>query len=368
MDGSVALAHDYLLLLRGAERTFAAMADLFPAAPVFTLFYDEAATHRRFASHPVTVSPLEQFGVDQGNFRRFLPLLPFAAAGLSARGYELVLSSSSAFAHGVAVADDAVHVSYCHTPFRYAWFERERALAELPRPARPALDLVLGGIRHRDRSIARHVTRFVANSELCRERIARFWGRDSAVVHPPVDVERFCTGVVADYFLIVSALVRHKRVEEALEAADRANRKVVVVGEGPESPRLRARFSDRHYFAGRVSDSRLEELYASARALIVPNVEEFGIAAVEAQASGRPVVGLDAGGLRETVISGVTGELIPEGCPDALAEALRSIDFERYDSEEILRNAARFSGAAFGPRLFAEIEAARADPRRTGGP
>lgn len=360
MEPRVALAHDYLLVLRGAERTFAAMADLAPEAPIFTLFYDPDGTQHRFDGHRVVTSPLARAGIHQGNFRRLLPLLPLAASRLSTRGHGLVLSSSSAFAHGVSIDADAVHVCYCHTPFRYAWFEQERAMAEVPAVARPLLRLALSGIRSRDRRIASSVTRYVANSELCRERIQRFWGRDADVVHPPVELDRFLPGEPADRFLVVTELVRHKRVDLALSAADRAGRRVVVVGEGPDGARLRSQFGERHEFLGRVSDDRLAGLYASALALIVPNVEEFGIAAVEAQAAGRPVVGADAGGLRETVIPGETGELLPEGDIDALAEALRNIDFSRYDSGAIRGNAERFSVAAFQERMREQIAVAQA--------
>jgi glycosyltransferase involved in cell wall biosynthesis len=355
----VGLAHDYLLVMRGAERTFAAIADLAPEAPIYTLMYDAAGTEGHFDGREVVTSPLQRLGVGQRGFRRLLPLYPLAAARLRADGHDIVVSSSSAFAHGVRVADDAVHVCYCHSPFRYAWFERERALAEVPAPLRPLLAATLRGIRRRDRAIASRVTRYVANSVFCQERIRRFWGRDANVVHPPVDVDRFTPGEPEDFFLVVGELVRHKRTDLALDAAERAGRRVVVVGEGPELERLRARYGHLHEFRGRLSDAELEDLYPRALALIVPNVEEFGIAAVEAQAAGRPVVGADVGGLTETVIGGETGELVPDGDLDALTEVLADGDFTRYDSGRIRRNAERFSTAEFRRRLTAEVEQAQ---------
>jgi glycosyltransferase involved in cell wall biosynthesis len=358
--GSIGLAHDYLLVMRGAERTFAAIAELAPGARVYTLLYDRDGTGGRFDGHPVTTSWLQRLPVRQRGFRALLPLLPGAAARLPADGHDLVLSSSSAFAHGVRTAGDAVHVCYCHTPFRYAWFERERALGELPRPLRPALDSTLRRIRERDVRIARGVTRYVANSRLCQERIRRFWDRDAEVVHPPVEVERFGPGEPEDFFLVVGEVVSHKRVGQALEAASRARRRVVVVGDGPELGALRARYGSTHDFRGRVDDAELERLYPRALALIVPAIEEFGIAAVEAQAAGRPVVGVDAGGLTETVVPGETGELVPEGDVDALAEVLRNTDFTRFDPARIRRNAERFSRAEFQRRLRAEVDQARA--------
>jgi glycosyltransferase involved in cell wall biosynthesis len=308
----------------------------------------------------VRVSRLQRLGATQDTFRRLLPLFPLAAERLPVSGHDVVISSSSAFAHGVRPSPGAVHVCYCHSPFRYAWFERERALGELPRPLRPLLDATLGRIRRRDLEIARGVTRYVANSRLCQERIRRFWDRDAAVVHPPVEVERFAPGEPEDFFLTVGEVTRHKRLPVALDAASRAGKRVVVVGDGPELARLRARYGGAHEFLGRVSDAELETLYPRALALIVPGVEEFGIAAVEAQAAGRPVVGVDAGGLRETVIGGETGELVPEDDVAAMAEVLGATDFTRYDAGALRRNAERFSRAAFQERLRAEIDQALA--------
>jgi glycosyltransferase involved in cell wall biosynthesis len=358
--GSVGLAHDFLLVMRGAERTFAAIADMAPGAPIYTLLYDEAGTDGRFGAHPVVTSRLQRLPLRQKGFRALLPLMAGEAKRLPAQDHSLVVSSSSAFAHGVRTAPDAVHVCYCHSPFRYAWFERERALSELPRPLRPPLDLTLRRVRRRDLEIAREVTHYVANSRFCQERIQRFWDRDAPVVYPPVAVERFSTGEPEDFFLMVGEVVRHKRHALALEAAKRAGRRVVVVGEGPELGRLQAQYAGVHTFAGRLSDAELEQLYPRALALIVPNVEEFGIAAVEAQAAGRPVVGADAGGVRETVIAGETGELVPEDDVDALAEVLAHTDFTRFDSARIRTNAERFSTGTFQRRFAAEVSAAQA--------
>jgi glycosyltransferase involved in cell wall biosynthesis len=354
----VGLAHDYLLVMRGAERTFAAIAELAPSAPIYTLLYDEAGTERRFAGHPVKTSALQRLPLRQKGFRALLPLFPGAASRLPVDGHRLVVSSSSAFAHGVRTADDTVHLCYCHSPFRYAWFERERALGEVPRVARPVLGRTLDRVQERDREIARHVTRYVANSKLCQERIARFWERDAAIVHPPVDIERFAPGEPEDFFLIVGEVVRHKCHDLALEAAKRAGRKVVVVGDGPELPRLRTEFEGIHDFPGRVSDESLQDLYSRALALIVPNVEEFGIVAVEAQAAGRPVLAVDGGGSLETVVEGETGVFVPQDDVDAMAEALRDTDFTRFDSATVRANAERFSRARFQDHLVAEVRKA----------
>ena len=219
--------------------------------------------------------------------------------------------------------------------------------------------MTLDRVRDWDRAAASRVTRYIANSDLVRQRIARYYGREAAIVHPPVDVERFQAREPEDFFLVVCELVPHKRVDVALEAARRAGRRVKVVGSGPDLERLRARFPDSAELLGRVDDASLNDLYARAAALIVPNVEEFGIAAVEAQAAGRPVLAVDAGGTRETVVDGVTGVLVPApASANTLAEVMREVDFTRFATPAIQRNARRFGRARFKKELMAEVACA----------
>jgi glycosyltransferase involved in cell wall biosynthesis len=357
-DGSVVLVHDYLLVMRGAERTFSAIADSYPDAPIATLLYDPIGTEGRFGHRDVRTSFLQRVAADQRRFRRFLPLLPLAAERLPLDGARVVISSSSAFAHGVRPGPDAVHVSYCHSPFRYVWHERRRTEEAVSATVRPAMRVVLGRVRGWDVRASRRVTAYVANSELTRQRIADYYGRESTVVHPPVDVERFArVPAPEDYFLLVGEVTNHKNPEVALTAAERAGVKVKVVGDGPDLPRLRQRFP-RATFLGRVDDARLIELYARCRALIVPAIEEFGITMVEAHASGRPVVAAAQGGALEIVADGDTGALFPPGDVGALAEALREIDWEGFDVARLRASAARFIPHEFRRRLGAAISRA----------
>jgi glycosyltransferase involved in cell wall biosynthesis len=352
---SVALIHDYLLVMRGAERTFAAIAECFPDAPVYTLLYDRDGTELRFADRRVRTSYLQWSRVRQGGFRRLLPLFPRAAERLPLEGHDLVISSTSAFAHGVRPGEDAAHLAYCHTPFRYAWHERARALEESSWLLRPALRHVLERIRAWDLAASRLVSHYIANSKLTRERIHQFYGRDASVVHPPVEVDRFRIGDPEDFFLVVTEIVPHKRVEIALEAARRSRLAIKVVGDGPHLRRLSEDYGSTAEFLGRVSDGELADLYARTRALIVPNIEEFGIAAVEAQASGRPVVAADGGGARETVVPGETGVLVKPGDVDAFAEALRHTNFDRFSPALLRQHAVQFSVPAFQKRFLAEV-------------
>jgi glycosyltransferase involved in cell wall biosynthesis len=354
-SASVGLVHDYLLVLRGAERAFAAVSECFPEAPIYTLLYDEAGTDGRFARRTVRTSYLQRLRPGQANFRRLLPLYPHAVERLPVSSHDLIVSSTTAFAHGVRHRQDAKHVCYCHTPLRYAWFEEQRALAEVPRAMRPILRATLARSRRWDRKVARRVTHYIASSKLGQERIARYLEREATIVHPPVEVERFSVGEPEDYFLMVCELVRHKQVDVGLEAVRRVGAKARVVGTGPELERLRQRFAGTADFLGRVDDATVARLHRGALATIVPNVEEFGIVAVEAQAAGRPVLATDAGGVRETVIDGVTGVLVDPGNVDALAEALRETDWTAFDPQRARAQAMTFSPAAFRQRFSDEV-------------
>lgn len=344
---STGLVHDYLLVMRGAERTFAAMCDLWPGAPVATLLHDPRVFGERLAGHPVRTSRLQMLGARQRTYKTLLPLLPRAAERLPVQDAHLVVSSSSAFAHAVRPASGATHVCYCHSMFRYAWFEREQGVAQAPRPLRPLVDRVLERIRRWDLRVAQRPTHYVANSQITRERIARFWGLDVPVIHPPVEVERFTPAEPEDWFLVVGELLRHKRIELALRAARRAGVPVKVVGTGADEQRLQALYGDSAQFLGRVGDAELAGLFARARALLIPNTEEFGITAVEAQAAGRPVVAARAGGALETVREGETGVFVEPGSEDELAQVLRDTDFGKFVRSAAVENARRFSADSF---------------------
>jgi glycosyltransferase involved in cell wall biosynthesis len=351
-----ALVHDYLLVMRGAERTFAAMVSCWPGAPVFTLLCNREHVEHDFAGHPISTSYLQRLRPGQPGFRRLMPLFPRAAEMLPVSDYDLVISSSSAFAHGVRTNPSATHVSYCHSPFRYAWHEMDSTIERTPAPLRPLARGLLRRTRRWDVAASERVTHYIANSQLTQRRIHDYYRRDATVIHPPVDTARFHCAAPEDFFLVVSELLWHKRLEIALQAARLARKPLVVVGGGPDLKHLVACYGGPNVtFTGRISDAALDDLYARACALVVPNVEEFGIAAVEAQASGRPVIAADGGGATETTIPGETGVLVPVGDVDALADAMCHTDFDRYSSDRIRAHAARFSTDEFKRRFMAEM-------------
>ncbi|HEX2234350.1 MAG TPA: glycosyltransferase [Thermoleophilaceae bacterium] len=355
-DVRMALVHDFLLDLRGAERVFLAMCDLWPDADVFTPVYDPDGTEGRFEHRNIHTSPLQKLRPTARTFRVLLPFYPAAIESFDLSGYDLVVSSSSAWAHAVMCDEDTVHLTYCHNPFRYVWNDRDATLAARRNPlTREALRVLFRRWRQWDWIAAQRVDRYVANSRATQRRIATYFGRESTVVYPPVETERFRPGSVGDFYLVLSELMPHKRIQVAIEAFNRLKLPLIVVGDGPDSRRLRRMAGPGIRFLGRVGDDLVAQLLSACRALVVTAIEEFGIAAVEAQAAGRPVIGMAGGGVRETVREGETG-VFWHGGPEELAEAVTRFDETEISPEDCVRNAGRFNTAAFRRRLVRQVE------------
>jgi len=350
--------HDFLVSVRGAERVFLAMCDLWPHADIFTPIYDERGTEGRFAHRTIHTSFLQRLRPTARNFRALLPLYPTAIESFDLSGYDLVVSSSSAWAHAVICEERTVHVCYCHNPFRYAWNERHRTLAERGEPlTRAALRSFFRHWREWDWIAAQRVDRYVTNSRTTQARIRSYFGRDSHVVHPPVETSRFEPAEVGSHYLVLSELVSHKRIDTAVRAFTKLGLPLIVAGDGPDRRRLRRLAGSNVRFASRVSDAEAARLLATCRALVVTAVEEFGIAAVEAQAAGRPVIAASAGGALETIVDGVTG-CFWQGGHDELAETITSFDPQAVDPADCMENARRFDSEIFRRNLPREIEAA----------
>ena len=325
---------------------------------MFTPVYDERGTESRFAHRNIYTSFLQRMRPTARNFRAFLPLYPAAIESFDLSGYDVVISSSSAWAHAVICDERAVHVSYCHNPFRYAWNERHRTLAERSNPiSRAALRGLFRRWREWDWIAAQRVDRYVTNSRTTQARIKAYFGRDSRIIYPPVATERFRPHPVGDHYLVLSELVSHKQIDVAIEAFNYLQLPLVVTGGGPDRRRLRRLAGPTIRFAGRVDDEEAARLLATSRALVVTTGEEFGIAAVEAQAAGRPVIARAAGGLLENVIDGVTGRLW-EGGPEELADAVSAFDTASVDAAACIENARRFDASVFRESFPREVQAA----------
>jgi glycosyltransferase involved in cell wall biosynthesis len=349
-----AIVHYWLLNMRGGEKVVEALCRMLPGADVFTLFYDPARVSDEIRRHRVTASFLNPL---RGAYRSLLPLMPLALEQFDLRGYDLVISSESGPAKGVLVSSNARHVCYCHTPMRYLWELYPAYLHDWTRPfwKRAFIAPIAHYMRLWDHAAASRVDDFVANSENVRQRIWKTYRRESDVVYPPVPVERFYWKQPEDYFLIVSELVPYKGVDVAVRAFSDSGRKLRIVGAGPEYRRLKRLASANVEFCGRVSDEDLRALYARCRALVMPGEEDFGMNAVEALASGKPVVALGRGGVTETV--GAPGPrcgvLYCRPDADGLAEALESFDAVEagIDPASLQNRAQRYSEAEFFTRM-----------------
>jgi glycosyltransferase involved in cell wall biosynthesis len=356
----VALIHDFLLDLRGAERVFLALCDIYPDAPIYTPVYDEEGTEGRFSHREIRTSFLQKLRPTAKTFRGFLPFYPSAVESFDPSGYDLIVSSSSAWAHAVIYDEPAVHVSYCHNPFRYVWNDRDATLAQRDPVTRAALRMLFRRWRQWDWIAAQRVNRYVTNSRTTQSRIRAYFGRESTVVHPPVDTSRFAPGTPGDSYLVLSELMPHKRIDMAVQAFNEMKRPLLVVGDGPDMRRLRRLAGPTVTFAGRVSDEDAARLLQSSRALVVTAAEEFGIAAVEAQAAGRPAIAPSRGGALETVRDGVTGKLWDGGVAD-LVRAVEGFDVDAVDPAECVANAQRFDTTVFSKAFPREVERALKD-------
>jgi glycosyltransferase involved in cell wall biosynthesis len=371
----VALIHDFLLDLRGGERVFAAICDAYPEADVYTAVYDEKGTEGRFAARAPQSTYLQRLRPTARTFRPLLPFYPSAIESLDLRGYDIVVSSSSAWAHGVLVDPGAVHVCYCHNPFRYAWNEREATVSARSAVTRAPLRALLSRWRRWDWIAAQRVDTYVANSAITAARIRRYFGRESTVLHPPVELARFSPGPVGAHYLVLAELMAHKRIDVAIRAFNALGLPLVVVGDGPESRRLRRLAGPTVRLTGRLSDDGVADLLRTSQALVVTAEEEFGIAAVESLASGRPVIALRSGGVLETVTAGRTGVFYePADDPQALAAVVRSFHPGAVDPADCVTAARRFGVERFQERLRTIVDAtvrqgtqARAADRPIGG-
>ena len=349
-----AVVHDWLTGMRGGEAVLQAMLPHLPEPTIFTLFHRRGAVSPEIEGRPIRVSWLDRIPFARARYRSFLPLFPRAVESFDLSGFDLVVSSSHCVAKGAVAPPGVPHLCYCHTPVRYAY---EHFDAYFPKGATRFYGFkrrTIERLRAWDLATAGRPTRYLANSSAVAARIRARYGYHADVCHPPVDVEFFSPDGEPrqDFLLAVGALVPYKRFELAIDAAERAKTRLVIVGRGPEEDRLRARAGRSVEFLGAVPRERLRELYRTCAFFVQPAEEDFGIAAAEAVASGAPVVAYERGGVTDIVRDGIDGVLYPEETAEGLRAAVERARSLSFDYTEMRRSARRFAPERFA-REFA---------------
>lgn len=357
----VALVHDYLNQMGGAERVVLALHELFPEAPIYTSIYDPQRVDAAFRTMDIRTTFMQKLPLVMKHHQPYLPMYPLAMESLDLRGYDLVLSSSSAFGKGVITRPETLHICYCHTPMRWCWnYDEYVEREQLGGVARRILPLLIAGMRVWDQTSSMRVDHFIANSPVVAERIKKYYRRDAVVIPPPVEVDRFPFDPMTqpeDYFLILSRLIPYKRIDLAIEACNRLHLPLVIIGGGRDEARLRKLAGPTIRFLGRLSDQDVLYYYSHCRAFLFPGEEDFGITPLEAQAAGRPVIAYGAGGVLASVVEGVTGTFFREQTVDSLLEVLATFDERCYDTQSIRNHALEFDTPRFKRRILQFIEA-----------
>jgi glycosyltransferase involved in cell wall biosynthesis len=355
----IAIVHDFLMQMGGAEKVVEVLHDMFPEAPIYTSAYDPKAMPMYYRTWDIRTSFLQKMWWKKHSHRLALLLYPTAFESFDLSEYDLVISSSSAFAKGVITQPHTKHLCYTYTPMRYAWTTRRYMESE--RLGRPMQALAMPGLHYLrtwDAITVDRVDKYLAISSAVAQRIEKFYRRPSEIVHPPVETTRFWTdSEIGDYYIIVSRLVPYKQLDLAIEAFNHLKRPLKIVGTGRQYKALRAMAKSNIEFLGHVDDVELPRLMSRAKAYIMPGEEDFGISPVEANACGRPVIAYAAGGVLDTQIEGETAVLFREHSADGLYDAVRAADGIEFDPQRIQEHARTFDTEVFRERMWDVIAA-----------
>ncbi len=355
----IALVHDWLTGMRGGEKCLEVLCELFPDAPIYTLLHNKGAMSPLIESKKIFTSFIDNLPAKEKQYRKYLPLFPFAIAQFDLSEYDLVISMSHAVAKNVRVRNDALHICYCFTPMRYVWdmYEQYFGKGKTGFVTRTAMKIVAPLLRWWDVKTSARVTTFIAISEEVRRRIRKHYSRDSAMIYPPVDTEQFqLSNNEENFYLIVSALVPYKRVDLAVDVFNTNGEKLIIAGTGPESEKLKSKAKSNIEFLGWRSDEELAQLYSRCKALIFPGEEDFGIVPLEAMACGKPVIAYGKGGALETVIDGKTGIFFNDQTIGSLDSAVKKFHTISFDQQFIRRHSLKFSRSIYKQTMKDFIE------------
>ncbi len=343
----LAIVHDWLTNMGGAEQVVLNFKEIYKDAPIYTTFYNKENMDKKFETFDIKTSFLQK-DKPVVDHKKYFPLMPFAFQKFNMKDYDLILSSSSSCAKGVKKRKDAIHICYCHTPMRYAYEFKHEYTKDMNIIKKALVEVLLFFMRIWDKNNSKHVDYFIANSTIVKERIKKHYGRDSEVINPPVRCDLFnISDVDGDYYLVMSRLVGYKRFDLAVQACSELNKKLVVIGDGPEKERLEKLSNTNVQFMGRLPDQDVKKYMAECKALLFPGLEDFGIVPVEAQSCGRPVICYGVGGVMDSVIDGETGIYFQEQTVESLKEAILKFETMTFDKEKIRKHALKFDEKEF---------------------
>ena len=358
----VALVHDWLTGMRGGEKALEAVCELYPNAELYTLLHKRNSVSSIIENRQIHRSFIQYLPFTKTLYRHYLPLFPCAIEQFDLDNHSLIISTSHCVAKSIVKTGRAFHVCYCFTPMRYAreQFDDYFGAERVGRVVSSLMSPVLNSLARWDTATSGRVDLYIAISQHVARRIQRYYNRSAKVVYPPVDTNFYKPGNMTpeDSFVIVSALVPYKRIDLAIRACKISGLKLRIVGEGPDLNRLRLLADSNIEFLGPLTNDAVRNLYRGSKAMLLPGEEEFGIASVEAQASGCPVIALKRGGACETIVDGETGILVDQSTPEAFANALRSAQGRSFNQSIIRRNAERFSTARFRTQFKTAIDEA----------
>ena len=349
----IALVHDYLAQDGGAEKVLQAFSEVWPEAPIFVLFHDKGKL-QQFSNSEIRESFISRLPFGRTKYQWYLPFMPIATEKHNLHDFDVVLSSTSAFAKGVLTRPETLHISYCHTPTRYLWTDTHEYIADLKYNAliKAALPRLIHRMRLWDKMSVDRVDHFIANSDTVRHRINKYYRRESDIVYPPVDTKSFFVSQeIGDYFVTGGRLVPYKRMDLVIQVFNRLQLPLKIFGTGPKMESLKKMSKGNINFLGRITDKEKADLLSRAKAFIHPQIEDLGITPIESMASGRPVIAYGVGGVTETVIPGATGLFFEDQTWESLLDCVLHFDAAAWDSEKIKRHAEKFSSDNFKQKV-----------------
>lgn len=355
----IALVHDYLVQYGGAERVLECFTELFPQAPIYTLVYNKDFMHGVFSDKKIKASFIQKIPFAKKNHRIFPQFMPMAIEQFDFSDYDIVLSDSSSFAKGIITSPHTLHICYMHTPMRFAWDDCQKYTSDFDFPwiIKKFVPFVMNYIRVWDRISADRPDKIIANTDFVAKRIKKYYKRNSITIHPPVTVDNFCISEKReDYFLIVGRLLAYKRFDIAVEAFNELGLPLKIISRGPEMKRLKKMAKSNIEFLGRIPDNEVAEYFSKCRAFIFPQEEDFGIVAIEAMASGRPVIAYRGGDIPEHMEEGKTGIFFEKQTAQDLIEAIKKFNDNDYDPAYIREKSKKFDKSLFKAKIKAYIE------------